>query len=123
MPAPVVAVVQTIGGRQSRLPASSSMPSRSLHGLGRAGAVGLVDDEHVGDLEQAGLRGLHRVAPSRVHDDDRRVGVPRDLDLDLADPDGLDQDPRCPDRVEHADRLRRRDATARRGARASPSTG
>ena len=84
-----------------------------------AGPVGLVHDEHVGDLEQPGLRGLHRVAPTGVHDDDRRVGVARDLDLDLADADRLDDDPRLADRVEHAHRLRRRDrepaeVTARR---------
>src|SRR5215218_9166027 len=45
------------------------------HGLeivdrgGDAVAVGLVDDEHVADLEQPGLRRLHAVAPPRVDDD------------------------------------------------------
>ena len=46
-------------------------------GLVDAGSVGLVDHEHVGDLEQPGLVGLHRVAPARVHDDDGRVGRAR----------------------------------------------
>ena len=35
-------------------------------GAVRAGPVGLVDDDDVGDLEQAGLDGLHLVAPSRA---------------------------------------------------------
>src|SRR5436190_9113121 len=55
------------------------------HGVGRALAVGLVHDEHVGDLEQARLVGLHAVAPPRVHDDHRRVGRARHFDLDLTD--------------------------------------
>ena len=59
-------------------------------GLVDAGPVGLVHDEHVGDLEQPRLRGLHRVAPTGVHDHDGRVGVAGDLDLDLADADRLD---------------------------------
>ena len=73
------------------------------------GPVGLVDHEDVGDLEQAGLRGLHFVAPTGVHDDDRGVGLARDLDLDLADADRLDDHPGLADRVEHTHRLRGRD--------------
>ena len=86
-------------------------------------AVGLVHDEHVGDLEQARLVRLHAVAPPGVHDDDGRVGRARDLDLDLADADRLDDDPRLAGGVEHPDGLRRRERQARRGARASPSNG
>ena len=72
-----------------------------------AGPVGLVDGEHVGDLHQAGLARLHAVTPPRVDDHDRRVGLAGDLDLDLADADGLDEDPAVPEGVEQADRLRR----------------
>ena len=66
-------------------------------------AVGLVDDEDVGDLHQAGLVGLHAVAPARIDDDDGRVGFPGHLDLDLTDPDRFDDDPMAADRVEQAD--------------------
>ena len=85
-------------------------------GLLDAGAVGLVDHEDVGDLHQPGLVGLHAVAPSRVDDDDGGVGLAGDLDLDLPDADGLDEDPAVPEGVEQADRLRRRQR-ARRGGR------
>src|SRR3954447_20035974 len=51
--------------------------------LGDSLAVGLVDREHVGDLHEAGLVGLHAVAPTRVHHDDRRVRLAGDLDFDL----------------------------------------
>src|SRR5205814_1836670 len=79
------------------------------HGVGRACAVGLVDDEDVRDLQEPGFGRLHRVAPSGVDDDNGGVGVAGDLDLDLADADGLDHDPSLAHRVEHADRLWRRE--------------
>src|SRR5437868_1798838 len=81
-------------------------------GVGGAVAVGLVDDEHVGDLQQARLVGLHPVAPPRVHDHDRRVGRAGHLDLDLTDADRLDDDPRLPGGVEdpHGLRCRQRQA-------------
>ncbi len=82
------------------------------HRLARAGTVRLVDDEHVGDLEQARLRGLYAVAPAGVHDDDRRVGRLRDLDLDLPDTDGLDDHQRLTGGIEHAHGLRRREREA-----------
>ncbi len=66
-------------------------------------AVGLVDDEDVGDLHQAGLVRLHAVAPPGVDDDDGGVRLAGDLDLDLADADGLDEDPTAPDRIEGSD--------------------
>ena len=81
-------------------------------GLGHSGPIGFVDDEHVSDLEQTGLVGLHRVAPTRVHDHDRRVGFARDLDLDLADTDCLDEHPWLADRIEQPDGLGSRERKA-----------
>ena len=81
-------------------------------GLVDALPVGLVDGEDVGHLHQAGLVRLHAVAPAGVDDDDRRVGLAGDLDLDLADPDRLDDDPAMAERIEQADRLRRRQRQA-----------
>ena len=46
-------------------PDSSSICCRSRRVSCDAGPVGLVDDEDVGDLHQAGLVGLHAVAPAR----------------------------------------------------------
>jgi hypothetical protein len=54
-------------------------------------AVGLVDAEHVADLEQARLHRLHRVPRLRAQDHDDAVGGGGHLDLDLADADRLDQ--------------------------------
>src|SRR3546814_3274289 len=56
--------------------------------------VGLVDDEDVGDLEEAGLARLDSVAPAGVHDDDGRVSSAGDVHLDLPDADRLHDDPR-----------------------------
>ena len=81
----------SVGGSSDR----SSICSRSRRVCVDAFAVGLVDHEHVGDLHQAGLVGLHRVAPARVDDDDGGVGLAGDLDLDLPDADRLDDDPRA----------------------------
>ena len=55
-------------------------------------AIGLVDHEHVGDLEQSRLVRLHCIAPAGIHDHDRGVGCTGDVDLDLTDADRLDQD-------------------------------
>ena len=92
-------------------------------GVVGARAVGLVDDEDVGDLEQARLVGLHGVAPARVHDHDGGVGGAGHLHLDLAHADGLDQHPRPAGGVEARARPRGWRATGRRGARGWPSTG
>ncbi len=54
-------------------------------------AIGLVDDEDVGDLHDAGLEGLHLVAGARHDGHDRHVRRPDDVHLVLADADGLDQ--------------------------------
>ena len=110
-----VPTVRTIGGAQppSAGAASSSIAGEVALGLGGAGTVGLVDHEHVGDLEQAGLGRLHGVAPARVDDDDGRVGRAGHLDLDLADADGLDAAPT-------GSRRRRAPAPPPATARASP---
>ena len=77
------------------------VPARLVDAL----AVGLVDHEDVGDLHQPGLVRLHAVTPARVDHHDRRVGLAGDLDLDLSDADGLDEDPLASDRVERTHRL------------------
>ena len=53
----------------------------------RAGAVGLVYDEHVGYLHEAGLHRLHRVAGLRHQRHDHRVRNPHHLQLGLAHAD------------------------------------
>ena len=65
------------------------MPQVAHRGVG-ALAVGLVDDEHVADLEDARLGRLDTVAHPGREQDDGRVGEARDLDLGLADADRLD---------------------------------
>ena len=78
--------------------------------LGAIGAlaVGLVDDEHVGDLEQARLDRLDVVAQAGDRHDDRRVRRPHHVDLVLPDADGLDQDPLKAHRVEDVHDVERR---------------
>ncbi len=61
-------------------------------GLPGPGPVGLVDHEKVGDLQESGLVGLHRVAPTGRDDNHGGVGGRRHLDLHLPDADGLDDD-------------------------------
>ena len=63
----------------------------------------------------------HLVAPTLVHHDGR-VGLTRDLDLDLSDADRLDDHPLLADRVEHAHGLRSRERRPPR-CRAKPWTG
>ena len=74
-------------------------------------AVGLVDHEHVGDLQDARLRGLDAVAHARREQHERRVGQRHDLDLGLTDADGL-----------HDARRRTRPRPARAAPAASPRT-
>ncbi len=92
-------------------------------GLVDALAIGLVDHEHVGDLHQPGLVGLHAVAPTRVDDHDGGVGLAGDLDLDLPDADRLDEHPVAADGIEQPDGLRRGERQTRRGGRGSPWSG
>ncbi len=78
--------------------------------------VGLVDDDDVGDLHHAGLQRLDRVARSRHQREDDRVGMVDDVDLRLADADGLDQDVVLARRVHHQRHLQRRLREAAEGA-------
>ena len=75
-------------------------------------AVGLVDHEHVGHLEDAGLGDLDRVAEAGGQGDQGGVGQAGHLDLGLADPDGLDQDDVAAGGVQHPHRLRGRPGQA-----------
>ena len=126
-PVPARATVLTIGGFQRSRPAPvgrlADHRPQVAAGLVGALAVGLVDDEDVADLQDPGLRGLDAVAHPGRQQDDGGVRQPGDLDLALADADGLD---------EHHVEARRRPARAapagssrrgRRGARARPSSG
>ena len=98
-----MASVFTIGGRHSPAPnvCSDSFASIDADGPVGALAVGLVDDEDVGDLHDAGLERLHFVARAGNERDDRHVGGADDVDLVLADADGLDDDDVLAGGVEH----------------------
>jgi hypothetical protein len=77
---------EVIGRRQAE-----GLQQRAVQRVG-AGRVGLVDDEEVTDLHEAGLEHLHGVAGARRQHDADGVGDACDLDLALADADGLDND-------------------------------
>ena len=68
----------------------------------RALAVGLVDDKDVGHLQDPGLGRLDAVAHAGCQQHERRVGDRGDLDLRLADPDGLYEDDVTPSGSEDA---------------------
>ena len=106
-PSPSTASVATIGGRQVDHLRQVEHLLEVPPGVVDPGPVGLVDDEHVADLHQPGLVGLHRVAPAGVDHHHGGVGRARDLHLDLADADRLDDHPPVAHRVEHPDRLGR----------------
>ncbi len=117
------ATVSTIGGRQAVTGCEVEHLLEVETGLARAGSVGLVHDEDVGDLEDPCFVRLHRVTPTGGDDDDGRVGGRGDLDLDLADADGLDEHAaRRPAGRENPHHLRGPRSTGPRGARGSPST-
>ena len=78
-----------------------------LHPFGPV-AIRLVDDEDVGDLEEAGLHHLDRVARLGHEDDDRRVSEPHDVELRLAHADRLDDHVLHPEGVEQAGHVTRR---------------
>ena len=82
------------GGQDRQLPVAGRPRREHVAQLGdRAvgvGPVGLVDDVQVGDLEQPGLDRLDVVAHAGHGDDRDRVGGLHDVDLVLADADGLD---------------------------------
>jgi hypothetical protein len=69
-------------------------------------AVGLVDDEDVGDLEDARLDRLDAVAHARRQQDQGGVGEAGDRHLGLTDADGLDEDDVEARAVQHPDHLR-----------------
>ncbi len=77
-------------------------------GVLRAVPVGLVDHEHVGDLQDAGLGRLDAVAHPRCQQHQRGVGQRGDVDLGLAHPHRLDEHHVEAGRVQHAQRLRGR---------------
>ena len=58
----------------------------------RARLIGLVDDEDVGDLHDAGFDGLHIVAHAGNQHDHGHVREFRDLHFILADADSFDED-------------------------------
>ena len=109
-PSPLEATVFTIGGRQ----APSGRSAEREHGaqvaadLVGAVAVGLVDDVDVADLEDARpwRPGCRRPCPGASSTSVVSASA-GDLDLALADADGLDQDHVAPGGVEHPQRLRR----------------
>jgi hypothetical protein len=67
--------------------------------------IGLVHDDHIGDLHHARLQRLDRVARARHQTENDRVGVVDDVDLGLADADRLDEDVVEPGCVHQQDRL------------------
>src|SRR5215831_8098271 len=71
-------------------------------------AVGLVDGENVGALENAGLDRLYVVAHAWRHHDERRVRRTRHLELVLPDAHGFDENHVGAPRVEHAHDVARR---------------
>ena len=126
MPSRRAATVLTTGGRQSPGPrrlAEAQHVVQLADGRVGAVAVGLVDDEDVADLQDAGLGGLDAVAHARREQHDRGVGEAGDLDLGLADADGLDQHHVAAGRVEHPQRLRGRPGQAAEVAARAPSSG
>ncbi len=71
------------------------------HGSIRAFAIGLVDDEDVGDLHDPGLERLHFVAASGHGDHNRDVGGADDVDFILSDAHRLDDHDVLARRIEH----------------------
>ena len=122
-PRPVVPTVSMIGGVQSDGGPEREHLAEVPAGLGGPRPVGLVDHEQVGDLEEPGLGGLERVAPTGGDHHHRGVAGRRHLDLDLADPDRLDHHHRKARRAEDPDARRGRPGPARPGGPGWPSIG
>ena len=83
------------GGRGPVLPHGADVQEEAEgveQGL-RALEVRLVDEEHVGGLDDPGLEGLDDVSGRGLEDEDDEVGAVEDVELGLADADGLDEDP------------------------------
>ena len=82
--------------RPGRRPWRQDMQRRAVFGSGSLGArevvaVGLVDRDHVGELDQALLEALQLVAGARQHQHQEKIGHVGDHGLRLAGADGLDQ--------------------------------
>ena len=111
----------TTGGAHSPWPRTRrSAPASSraaAAGLLLAVAVGLVDRDHVGDLEDALLDALQLVAGAGQGEEQEGVDHAGDGDLGLADADGLDQHHVVARRLEHHHRLRWSRGRRRRGCR------
>ena len=91
--------------------------------VARPVAIGLVHDEHVGDLEDAGLRHLDGVAPARARAPRPSCrSPPRPRPRPARRPPSRRRRARSPPRRGSA-RPRARRAPCRRDARASPSSG
>ena len=93
------------GGAQPSPPArtSRSAPASSRAAAvasARPVAVGLVDRDHVGDLQDALLDALELVAGAGQGQEQERVDHPGDRDLRLADADGLDEHDVVPRRLQ-----------------------
>ena len=88
-------------------------------------AVGLVDQDQVGQFDDALLEPLQLVAAGRRQDQHEQVDHVGDRRLGLADPDGFDQHHIEPGRLAHQSRLARaaRDAAERAGGRRGPDEG
>ena len=123
-PWPLWATVLTIGGRHapSAAPRLSTERRSRTHLVG-AVAVGLVDDVHVADLEDAGLCRLDAVAHARREQDHVVSASPATSTSRLAHADGLDQDDVAAGGVEHPQRLRSRPGQAAEVPAAWPSSG
>ena len=85
-------------------------------GLLLAVAVGLVDRDHVGDLEDALLDALELVAGAGEGQEEERVDHAGHGDLGLPDADGLDEDHVVRRRLEHRHRLHGRPGDPAEGA-------
>ena len=72
-----------------------------LHRFVGPGPISLVDDQDVGDFDDARLDGLNVVTRSRKREEAHRVDDRRDVDLLLPHPGGFHQDHVEPDGIEH----------------------
>ena len=89
----------------SRIAPASSRAATRAGAL--AVAVGLVDGDHVGQLEDAALDALQLVAGAREREQQERVDHLGDGDLGLPDADGLDDHDVVAGGLEHEHRLAR----------------
>ena len=96
MPSPLSAEQVTTGGDQFGERGGENMQRRAVFGRGELGAgkivaVGLVDRDHVGELDDAFLERLQFVAGARQRQHEKEISHVGNRDFRLADADGLDQ--------------------------------